>query len=307
MLFGVLIGTGASFAYVLRAPASYQSASLLMVTSQQADGRSESWLTTNPSRLRAATEILLDQAASPPVYEAVSLVVRPQAEIEPEELEGLVKTGVIDIHQSGKSSFISIAVTDADPERAQLLADGYARGLINYVNDQVKTATDRRRVELARQIELTQMRMRSLPLQSPDPSVSQTVASVYAVLLQSTIRDQLEAEMAASSTVAPLSRYGTVSDPVPVMNTRRIYLAGATSGGAVGLVLAALFELIRVRRRSRPLPLVSTRRSRPGYDRAPTSVTVSAPRNGRAMPTGPRVYGKITPSTGRPASGGAAL
>jgi uncharacterized protein involved in exopolysaccharide biosynthesis len=302
MLVGVLLGVGAAYAYLERAPVSYQSSVLLIVSSQQADQRGESWLISNPARLRDATELFVDQAASPPVYESVSRVLRDQLEISPDEIANMVLAGAIDVHQNGRSNYITVSVTHTNPDRSWLLTDGYARGLIENVNEQVRTATERRRVELGRQNELTQQQIRALPLKSPDAGVNQTVASVYATLLQNLIQDQVQVEMAASSG-GPVARYGSVSDPTPIVNLRRIYLAGAAAGGATGLVIAIALELIRQRRRQRPRAATVRPAARPTPGRRRLPGALPPPRNGHrpaAHPGAVRTYRRIASAARSP-------
>ncbi|MCC6176368.1 MAG: hypothetical protein IT305_13765 [Chloroflexi bacterium] len=245
-LFGMLLGAGGAYEYLQFAPTWYQSTALVMVNTQQPDPEGGLWLTSNPGRLQSATQLLVNQATSPPVYASVSAAL-PDLGISPSDVADLVVNKRVDVHQQDLSNFISVSVTDRDPERAARLTDGYARGLVDNVNVQMRQVAERRRAELTRQIELTQQQILALPPRSLDPSVNSTIATIYSNLLQNVIASQLSLE-SIDRTLSPVAQYSAASDAISTTNVRRIALAGVATGGAVALAFAVLFEWIRQRR-----------------------------------------------------------
>ena len=280
LVLTMVLGAAGGWAFLQYGPVQYQSRALLTVR-PQLDPSGEPIVSTNPARYQATVQALAGQAASPAVYETTSRILAPFLTISGDEIAALVQAGRIQVAPVGGSSYVSVTATDTDPQRAWLLADGYARGLLEDLTSQTRAVGDRRRVELTTQIDVLQQQLAAVPLNFNSPGPAQTFSSVHANLLESLVQAQVRLRM-LSQVEAPLMRYGETDAPVQSTSPSRVLVAGAAVGLAAGLGLAYCFELLRQwARRRRPTRSVAVK-AVPKSKSPPAAATV--PNRGEREP-----------------------
>lgn len=264
MLIMTALGGVGGLGFLLYGPVPYESTATLMLQ-PQSETSGVPMITSNPQRSSVSTLALAGMAASPTVYSATSQTLAGQMEVSPEELAELVLTGDILIEPVGTSSFLTIKAKDADPNRAWLLADGYARGFMQDLTAQARIVSGQQQAELRTQINVLQQQLISVPQPSPNGSTASTFSGVHDRILQMLLEAQARLE-SLSQPMPPVIRYGETSAPLMAMDAKRVAAAGVAAGGTLGLILAYLAELARQWRRHRP-------RSRPARSTAKREVS----------------------------------
>lgn len=243
------LGAVGGYGFLLYGPVPYESTATLMLQ-PQSETSGVPVISTNPQRSTISTLALAGLAASPTVYSATSRTLSGQLEIGSDELAELVLTGDILIEPVGTSSFITIKAKDPDPNRAWLLADGYARGFVQDLVAQARIVSEQQQAELRTQLNVLQQQLISVPLSSGNGGTAPTFSSVHNRILEMLLETQARLET-VSQPSPPVVRYGETSTPVMAMDAKRVVAAGAAAGGTVGLLLAYLGEVIRQWRRRR--------------------------------------------------------
>jgi capsular polysaccharide biosynthesis protein len=254
VLLTSVVGGGGGVAFLTYGPLKYQSTALLMIQ-PRADVTGEPLISTNPQRSSESAAALAAQAASPSVYDSVSRALTGQLEISSDDISLMVLNGQIQISPSGGSSFITVTASDPDPNRAWLLADGYARGFLQDLTVQTRTVAEKEQANLRTQISVLQQQLPTVPLNftnSNNAGAADTYLGLHAHLLSSLFDAQ--AKLATISQLeSPLVRYGETGAPTQTINEKRVIGAGVAVGGALGMALAYLGELLRQWRRRRRL------------------------------------------------------
>ncbi|MGE3908135.1 MAG: hypothetical protein AB7K36_02200 [Chloroflexota bacterium] len=251
LILMTMVGSYGGYTYLQYGPLPYKSSATLMLR-PQADSSGLPLVTANPQRSTVSALALAGQAASPSVYEASSRALAGQLDISSEAIATLVQNGRIQIAPVGSSSFIAISATDPDPQRAWLLADGYARGLMQDLAAQARLVAEQQQADLRAQAQILRQQMASIPLQLNNPGAEGTYSAVHARILQQLLDTEAKMQEVAQ-TGPPVVRHGETSAPVLAITPSRVLIAGAAAGGVGGLALSYLCELLRqyVRRRSR--------------------------------------------------------
>jgi len=121
-----------------------------------------------------------------------------------------------------------------------------------------------------------------------DPTVAAAFTRAYSDQLQSLTQEYARLQMNAQAATAPLIRYGTATEPLPVVRVKRTLVLGAGGGLATGVALIYGMELWR-RQRQRKLDALASARPAPARwlgtpDGLPSAMAAAAPRaNGHAV------------------------
>lgn len=244
LLLMAVLGLAGGYAFLLYGPLKYQSTALLVMP-PQTDVNGQPMVASNPTRIGAAAQALAGQANSPYVHEAARRALSGRLNVATDDISMLVSSGRIAITPVGTSGFISITASDADPDTAWLLADGYARGVLLALDAQSQVVTAQQRTELQTRIEILKSQLASVPSSGAgNVGSDEMFVSVQKGVFESLLDAQTKLRMLAQAP-SPLARYGETSAPVQALNERRVLIAGAAAGGAIGLGLAYLLELVR--------------------------------------------------------------
>jgi uncharacterized protein involved in exopolysaccharide biosynthesis len=276
-----VLGAAGGYAFLLYGPVPYQSSTTLMLR-PQADPSGAPLVTANPQRATVSVLALAGQAASPSVYEAVSRALAGQLDISSDEVAALVLNGRIQIVPVGGSNFLTISATDPDPNRAWLLADGYARGFMQDLTAQTRLVSEQQQADLHAQIAVLNQQLTSVPLNFNNPGVGETYAGVHAKIYQTLLDTQARLQ-AASQMGPPVVRYAETSTPTVSVNEKRVLVAGAAVGATLGLALAYLGELSRQWRRRRVRSRQRHAAAAPSAYPGPAASPAAASRNGHEL------------------------
>jgi hypothetical protein len=210
----------------------------------------EALVSSNPARIAASTQALAGQADAPSVYEATSRALDGQLDISGDDVGQLVAGGRISIAPVRTSSFIQIKASDQDPDRAWLLADGYARGFLADLTAQTRLVAAQQQNDLQIRLGILQRQLAAVPSPGSNARMAGGSEPAQDRILQDIVDTQTRLQALAQPHL-PIMRYGETSAPVQATNARRVLVAGAAAGGLGGLVIAYLLELLRLRLRKR--------------------------------------------------------
>jgi hypothetical protein len=245
LLIATAIGVAGAYGYLQSGRLPSESTTLLMLRPNY-DYGGEALVSSNPARIAASTQALAGQADAPSVYEATSRALAGQLDVSSDEVGQLVAGGRISITPVRTSSFIQIKASDQDPERAWLLADGYARGFLADLTTQTQLVAAQQQHELQIRMGILQRQLAAVPSTSSNTRLGGSFDPAQNRVLQDMIDTETRLQ-ALSQPQLPLMRYGETSAPMQATNVRRVLIAGAAAGGLCGLVMAYLLELLRLR------------------------------------------------------------
>ncbi len=159
LLLGVCLGVAGAVGYSRYGPVPYASTALVQVQAQPGDDP-----TANAAQERSAAANYAAEAASSRVFTLVSQALAGKLAVTPSQLQRMSQSGALSIKQARGANFVTITVSDRDPERAKLLADTFASVFVADVNARAKQQFDERQQQLQQQIDFTRDRLATAAL-----------------------------------------------------------------------------------------------------------------------------------------------
>jgi capsular polysaccharide biosynthesis protein len=179
LILGALIGGIGAYAYTQYGPIPFQSVAQVQVPAQT---------TTNPNsnsgEARSAATNYVAEATTSQMYTLVSKELAGTLGLTASDLQLMIQDGRLVIKLVKNTNFISIAVTDPDPERARLLADTFALVFVRDINSRASTQLDTRGLQLEQQIKITQDRLVVAQLLQRQESLRRELMDQRGLLLQ---------------------------------------------------------------------------------------------------------------------------
>ena len=231
LVIGLVIGVGGSVLYLKRGPVPYQSTAQVMVP-PQINPLGDTLGSTGAIRDAASTYI--GQASSNQMLSLVSQALDGRVRMTATELADRVKNKDVEVRVERGTNFISIVVTDTDPEAARTLANTYAQVFVDDVNKRATKTVAARKEQLERQIEVARQQLATAQLNSREQDLVKEIRDQRTQLL--TIQTNYQQELERQERQASMDRLTTLpigqpsSTPVPDPKLREINDASAKLG-----------------------------------------------------------------------------
>jgi capsular polysaccharide biosynthesis protein len=217
LILGALIGGIGAYAYTQYGPVPFQSIAQVQVPAQT---------TTNPNansgEARSAATNYVAEATSTQMFTLVSKELAGKLAISASDLQLMSQDGRLEIRLVKNTNFISIAVTDPDPERARLLADTIAIVFVRDVNSRASTQLDTRGLQLEQQIKITQDRLVVAQLLQRQEALRRELMDQRGLLLQLQLGYQQELQRQQEADRLAAAAGQTISQQV--LDTRSQWL-----------------------------------------------------------------------------------
>lgn len=192
LLVGGLLGLVAAFGYVRLGPFPYASVAQVQVPPQTV---------TNPNatsdQARDATTNYTAEATTSQMFTLISQELAGTLNLSASDLLTLQQDGEIAIRTVKGTNFITITVTDADPQRARLIADTIATVFVRDVNSRASAQIDARQRLLEQQIDATSQRFLTARLNQRQEELQRDLSNQRTVLLQLQASSQQELQRQA--------------------------------------------------------------------------------------------------------------
>lgn len=179
LLIGLAVGVAAVFAYRAYGPVSYTTTALVQVPAQTLNNPN-----ANAGQARDAASNFAAEAKSAYMFDLVSRALAGKLALSSDELLAMSREGTIDIRRLRDANFISITVTDPDPDRARLLADTIAGTFVGDVNARAKVQVEARKKQLEEQIDSTRRRLLTAQLYQRREDLARELRAQRGALLQ---------------------------------------------------------------------------------------------------------------------------
>ncbi|HEV8635915.1 MAG TPA: hypothetical protein VG370_16950 [Chloroflexota bacterium] len=224
LLLGLVLGAGGGVAYVKRGPVPYVSTAQVMVP-PKIDPIGDTLGSTGAIRDAASTYI--GQAASNQMFTLVSRALGGRLGARPvtaTDLADRVRDKQLEVKTERGTNFMSITVTDSDPEAARRLANTYADTLVNDVNKRAAETVAARKTQLETQIELARQQLATSQLHSREQELVREIRDqrTQLLMIQTNYQQELERQE-RQATVDRLAAAQTTGQPslIPVPDKQR--------------------------------------------------------------------------------------
>jgi uncharacterized protein involved in exopolysaccharide biosynthesis len=204
LCIGVILGGIGAVVYHRMGPLPYQSTALVQILSPTGSNP-----TADASLTRSAASNFAAEASSSRIYGLVSEELKGTLDLSVSDLERMERNGTLNVRARVGSNFITIDVTDPDPERAQLIANTLAQVFVDDVtfrSDQIYLA---RQAQLDEQIQFTRQQLATAALRQREIDLKAQLRNQETALLtlqvnyQQELARQSEADANTSGTITP--------------------------------------------------------------------------------------------------------
>ncbi len=193
LLIGAILGSVGAFAYLKYGPKSYETAALVQVLPPSNSDPTQD----NREGARAVSGYAAE-ASSSRMFELVSAALGAKVGVSASKLSTMMDDGLIEIKSVKNSNLVSIAVSDPDPQRAELLANTIAAVFVKDVNARAVARLQARMKQLDQQIQTTRDRLTTAQLQGREDSLKEDLADQRTLLLQLQLSYQQELQNQAN-------------------------------------------------------------------------------------------------------------